>query len=85
MTLPKTAEIIGQRGSRVLLIKTGTDPNGRDIGVIWCRGLGISEPALVSGIAKFGYWKRYEGSQAVLAEIEEENSPASAQRSAAKR
>lgn len=73
MILPKTAEAIAQRGSPdILLIKTGVSEDGHDLGVIWRRGMGISDPMYVAAFAKFGYWEPYEGSQGVLAEIEKE-------------
>lgn len=71
-TLPKDAVVLAHRGDPdILLIKVG-EADGHDLGVIWRRGMGISDPMYVGAIAKFGYWELYEGSQGVLAEIEEE-------------
>jgi hypothetical protein len=71
-TLPKDAVVIAHRGTPdILLIKVGV-ADGHDLGVIWRRGIGISDPMYVGAIAKFGYWETYEGSQGVLAEIEKE-------------
>jgi hypothetical protein len=79
VNLPKGAEVIAQRGSPdVLLIKTGTDAEGRDLGVVWRSGFPLGPPMYVAAIAKFGYWEPYEGSQGVLADIEKEIADASA-------
>jgi hypothetical protein len=78
-SLPKDAVVLAHRGGPdILLIKVGVADDGHDLGVIWRRGMGISEPMYVGAIAKFGYWETYEGSQGVLAEIEEELANAAA-------
>jgi len=79
IALPKDAQVVAQRGSPdVLLIKTGTDAEGRDLGIVWRSGFPVGEPMFVAAIAKFGYWEPYEGSQGVLADIEKEIADASA-------
>jgi hypothetical protein len=72
--LPKGAEIVAHRGSLdYLLIKTGNDGEGHDLGRVWRKGYGRLFPEMyVDAIVKFGYWEPYEGSQGLLTEIEKE-------------